>query len=142
MGTGENASLTSKTPMSSTVRPLFLSAFLVAGIGAVSMITGSSAARTAVCTRASGVRPSWLAFSLVIMSRAADPSLICELLPAWMTPPVLNAGLSLAIDSSEPPRRTPSSASIAELADAAPDHVVHHLGVHPGALGESIEHVR
>ena len=75
------------------------------------MITGSSAARTAVCTRASGVRPSELAFSLVIMSRAADPSLICELLPAWMTPSGLNAGLILAIDSSEPPRRTPSSVS-------------------------------
>jgi hypothetical protein len=33
-------------------------ALRVAGIGAVSMMTGSSAARTAVCTRASGVRPS------------------------------------------------------------------------------------
>ena len=35
-----------------------LSAFCVAGIGAVSMITGSAPARTAVCTRAIGVRPS------------------------------------------------------------------------------------
>ena len=50
--------MTSKTPISSTFRPVALSAFWVAGIGAVSMITGSSAARTAVCTRASGVRPS------------------------------------------------------------------------------------
>ena len=46
------------------------------------------------------------------MSSAADPSLICELLPAWMVPSGLNAGLSLAIDSSVPPRRTPSSVSM------------------------------
>ena len=77
------------------------------------MITGSFAASTAVCTRASGVRPSSLAFSLVIISRAADPSLICELLPAWITPSgFLNAGLSAAMDSSVPPRRTPSSVSM------------------------------
>ena len=43
--------------------------------------------------RASGVRPSAAAFSLVVISRAADPSLIWELLPAVMRPSALKAGL-------------------------------------------------
>ena len=47
------------------------------------MMTWSSAARTAVCTRATGVRPSSCALSVVIISSAAAPSLICEELPAW-----------------------------------------------------------
>ncbi len=51
-----------------------LSAFSVAGIGAVSIITGSAPARTAVCTRASGLSPSSLARSPVIISNAAEPS--------------------------------------------------------------------
>src|SRR6516162_7458316 len=41
-GTLANASLTSKAPMSSMVRPARLSTLAVAGIGAVSMVTGSS----------------------------------------------------------------------------------------------------
>ena len=57
-GTVANASLTSKAPISSSERPLRCSAFAVAGIGAVSMMTGSSPASTAVWTRAIGVRPS------------------------------------------------------------------------------------
>ena len=57
-GTGANASLTSNTPMSSTDRPDFFSALWVAGIGALSMMTGLLVASTAVCTRAIGVRPS------------------------------------------------------------------------------------
>ena len=65
-------------------------------MGAVSMMTGSSPASTAVCTRASGVRPSSRALSEVVISSAAAPSLICEALPAWMTPSSLNAGLSPA----------------------------------------------
>ena len=68
--------------MSPTDRPDFFSAFAVAGIGAVSMITGSSPASTAVCTRASGFRPSSRAFSDVVISSAAEPSLICEEFPA------------------------------------------------------------
>ena len=97
--------------MSARLRPLLSRALRVAGIGAVSMMTGSSAASTAVCTRATGVRPSSAAFSLVVISSAAAPSLICELLPAWITPSGRNAGLSLAMLSSVPPRRTPSSVS-------------------------------
>jgi hypothetical protein len=79
----------------------------VAGIGAVSMMTGALAARTAVWTLAIGVRTSSRALSL----GAADPSLICELLPTWITPSGLKAGLSLARPSTVPPRRTPSSVS-------------------------------
>ena len=110
-GTGANASLTSNAPMSPMDRPDFFSALRVAGMGAVSMITGSSAASTAVCTRASGVRPSSRALSEVIISTAAAPSLICEALPAWMTPPSLKAGLSPASFSGLVPRRRPSSAA-------------------------------
>jgi len=46
---GRNASLTSNAPMSPTDRPDFFSAFRVAGIGAVSMITGSSAGPAPRC---------------------------------------------------------------------------------------------
>ncbi len=63
----------------------------MAGIGAVSMITGSAPASTAVWMRASGVRPSSAAFALVVISSAAEPSLICELFPAVITPSGLNA---------------------------------------------------
>ena len=81
----------------------------VAGIGAVSMITGSAAASTAVWMRASGVRPSSLALAAVVTSSAAEPSLICELLPAVITPSGRKAGFRPAMLSSVPPRRMPSS---------------------------------
>ena len=79
------------------------------GIGAVSMITGSPPASTAVCTRAIGVNPSSRALSEVVISSAADPSEICELLAAVITPSGLNAGFSCASPSTLPPRRMPSS---------------------------------
>jgi hypothetical protein len=102
--------LTSKTPISSSRRPDRSSAFSVAGIGAVSMITGSAPASTVVCTRAIGVSPSSRAFSEVVISSAADPSEICELLPAVITPPSgSKAGFSWASPSTVPPRRIPSS---------------------------------
>jgi hypothetical protein len=71
----------------------------VAGIGAVSTMTGALAARTAVWTLAIEVRTSSQALSL----GAADPSLIYELLPTWITPSGLKAGLSLARPSTVPP---------------------------------------
>src|SRR4051794_26782125 len=111
-GTGAKASLTSNAPMSEIDRPDFFSAFCVAGIGACSIGIGSAAARAAVCTRASGVRPCAAANSLVVISSAAEPSEICEELPAWMTPSSLKAGLSEPSFSMVPPRRTPSSVSI------------------------------
>jgi hypothetical protein len=96
-GTGANASLTSNAPMSSSRSPDRASAFCVAGIGAVSMITGSAAASTAVCTRARGTSPSRRACSEVVMSRAAAPSEIWDALPAVITPsPGRNTGASAA----------------------------------------------
>ena len=83
----------------------------MAGIGAVSMITGSAPARVAVCTLASGLSPNDFAFSADMNSSAAEPSEICEELPAWITPSSLNAGLSVAIFSMVVPRRMPSSLS-------------------------------
>src|SRR6266568_3898461 len=72
---------------------------------------GDGAAARVEPVRASGVRPSSLALSEVIISTAAAPSLICEELPAWMTPPSLKAGLSPASFSGLVPRRRPSSVS-------------------------------
>ncbi len=109
-GTGAKASLTSKTPMSSTERPERASTFAVAGIGAVSMTTGSSPAITVVWMRTSGRRPSSRAFSEVVTSSAADPSEIWLALPALMTPSALNGVFSEASFSSVPPGRMPSSA--------------------------------
>ena len=87
-----------------------MSTLAVAGIGAVSIVTGSSPVTAPEWNRASGRRPSSAARSLVVMSRAAQPSEICELLPAWMTPSSRKAGLSAASFSSEVSRRMPSSA--------------------------------
>ena len=112
-GTEANASLTSKAPISSRFRPLRARAFWVAGMGAVSMMIGSAPASTAVCTRAIGVSPSSRALSEVVISSAAEPSEICEELPAVITPPSgLNTVFSLASTSTVVPRRIPSSALI------------------------------
>ncbi|GAB4697761.1 hypothetical protein MOKP118_11850 [Mycobacterium avium subsp. hominissuis] len=63
-------------------RPDFLSTFCVAGMGAVSMITGSAPASVAVCTFAIGLSPNSFAFSADMKRMAAEPSEICEELPA------------------------------------------------------------
>src|SRR5439155_1190696 len=68
--TDANASLTSNRSMSSTFRPARCRTFSVAGMGPVSMVTGSTPARAKVWNRARGVRPSWLAFSSVMISMA------------------------------------------------------------------------
>ena len=94
-GTDANASLTSKAPMSPSEMPLRSSARWVAGIGAVSIVIGSAPTTTHVCTRASGVQPYRPVSSLVVSSRAAAPSVICEELPAVMTPSGLNAAFQL-----------------------------------------------
>src|ERR1700757_700285 len=75
-------------------RPDRFSAFAVAGIGAVSMITGLAPARTAVWILAIGLSLNDFAFSSDIISTAAAPSEICDELPAWITPSSLNAGFS------------------------------------------------
>ena len=82
----------------------------MAGIGAVSMMTGSSPAITVVWMRTSGVSPSSRAFSLVVTSSAAAPSEIWLALPALMTPSSLKGVFSEPSFSSVPPGRMPSSA--------------------------------
>jgi hypothetical protein len=104
-----NASFTSKAPMSRTLRPDFASAAAVAGIGPVSIVTGSTPSTTEVWNRASGRRPSDGAISLVVISSAAAPSEICEEFAAVCTPSGRNAGRTLATLSRVPPRRGPSS---------------------------------
>ena len=68
--------------------------FSVAGIGPVSIITGSTPTVVWSTIFARGARPASSAFSLVIRSTAAAPSEICEELPAVIFPFSLNAGFS------------------------------------------------
>ena len=68
----------------------------MAGIGPVSIVTGSAPATAKEWKRARGVRPSSSAFSLLMMSTADAPSEICDELPAVTVPSALKAGLSLA----------------------------------------------
>ena len=67
-------------------RPASPSSFWVAGIGPVSISSGSEPTRQLDTTFARGVRPRALAFSAVIKSTAPAPSVICEELPAECTP--------------------------------------------------------
>ena len=91
--------------MSSIFIPLRSSSFSVAGIGPVSMITGSTPTVVWSTIRARGFRPSASAFSRVISSTAAAPSETCEELPAVILPSSLKAGFSLASPSSVVSRR-------------------------------------
>ena len=100
--------------MSSIDMPARSNTLAVAGIGAVSMRRGSAPARAKSTNRARGVRPSSLAFSSVMIRSAAEPSVICDELPAVTLPPSSsgrNDGFSLASDSSVVSRR-PSSTFI------------------------------
>ena len=84
---------------------------MVAGIGPVSMVTGSTPARAKAWKRARGRRPSALAFSSLMMSTAEAPSVICDELPAVTLPPSgLKAGFRLARASTVESGRMPSSA--------------------------------
>ncbi len=81
----------------------------MAGMGPVSMVTGSTPARAKVWKRARGVRPSALAFSSLMISTAEAPSVIWDELPAVTLPSGLKAGFSLASVSAVEPSRMPSS---------------------------------
>ena len=94
---------------SEIVVPLRASSVRVAGIGPVSMITGSTPTVVASKTRARGARPSSSAFSRAMSSTAAAPSEICDELPAVTVPSSLNAGLSAASASRVVSRRMPWS---------------------------------
>ncbi len=103
------ASFTSKRSMSSMERPLRSRIFCVAGMGPVSMVTGSAPATAKLWKRARAVSPSSLAFSALMVSSAEAPSVICELLPAVILPSSLKAGRSPASFSAVVPGRIPSS---------------------------------
>ncbi len=63
--------------------------------GPIPITDGSTPPRSPATQVASGVTPSSLAFSSVITTIAAAPSLIVEALPAVTVPSFLNAGRSL-----------------------------------------------
>ena len=70
--------------MSSMLSPDFARIFLVAGIGAVSMNTGSSPATANEWNRARGVSPSFDAISSLMISAAEAPSVSGDELPGVM----------------------------------------------------------
>src|ERR1700733_984991 len=80
--TEAKASLISTASMSSSVNLARSSTVVVAGIGPVSIVTGSTPARAKAWKRARGRRPSAFAFSSLITSTADAPSVICEEFPA------------------------------------------------------------
>ena len=59
---------------------------MVAGIGPVSMVIGSTPATAKAWKRARGVSPSAFAFSSLMISTAEAPSVIWEELPAVTWP--------------------------------------------------------
>ena len=91
--------------------PAFFSTFCVAGIGPVSMITGSEP--TIICStmRARGFSFSSFTFCSEATSTAAAPSTMPLELPAVITPPGLNAGCSATSPSMVDCGRTCSSVS-------------------------------
>ena len=105
--TGAKASLISIRSMSSIAIPFRSSSLRVAGIGPVSMITGSTPTVVWSMIRARGFSPSALALSAAMSSTAAAPSEICDELPAVILPSGLKAGLRLASASSVVSGRMP-----------------------------------
>jgi hypothetical protein len=92
--------------------PLRASSLRVAGIGPVSMITGSTPTAVWSIIRARGVRPSPRALSALMSMTAAAPSEICDEVPAVIRPSALNTGSSRASASSVVSGRMPWSRSI------------------------------
>ena len=89
----------------------FFISFCVAATGPIPMILGSTPARAPPTHVAIGLTPSSLAFSSLITTTAAAPSLIPEELPAVTIPSFLNAGRSFARPSAVIPALGPSSVS-------------------------------
>jgi len=86
------ASLDSIRSRSLTFQPAFSNAFLVAGMGPVPMISGSTPACAQEAMRARGLRPRRLASSALIRTTAAAPSFSPEALAAVTEPSLLKAG--------------------------------------------------
>ena len=97
--TGAKASLISTTSMSSIVSPVLSRAHAVAGIGADSIITGSSPRTVMLWMRARGFRPYFFTASAEASRPAEAPSQICEATAAVSEPPSASTG-SEAIFSS------------------------------------------
>ena len=110
-GTGANASLISKMSMSVILRSALASALRAAGMGPVSMSTGSEPATAMETIRARGLSPRLRARPFEAITTAAAPSTIPELLPACNTPPSLKEGFSAARASTVVPGRGCSSRS-------------------------------
>ena len=98
-----NASLISTTSMSIIDMPVFFSSCSIAGIGPRPMTSGRIAATVEATIRARGLKPAAVAFSSLITSSAAAPSLSGQALPAVTVPPSLNTGFSDASFSSVVP---------------------------------------
>ena len=109
--TEAKASLTSIRSKSSIPRPVRSSSLRVAGIGPVSMMTGSTPTVTWSTTRARGRRPRRSAAGRLASRTAAAPSESCEDVPAVMRPSGLNGVLSCASDSRFVSGRIPWSVS-------------------------------
>ena len=105
------ASLASTRSTSSIFMPAFSSAFLVLKAGPTPMMDGSSPAEAPTTNLAIGFTPSSFAFSSLITTIAAAPSLMPEAFAAVTVPSALNAGRSLLMPSAVTPARGPSSLS-------------------------------
>ena len=108
-GTGANASLISKTSMSPIFSSAAASALRVAGIGPVSISTGSLPATAIETMRARGLSPRLRALPFEAITTAAAPSTMPDEFPACSTPFSLNDGFSPASVSSVVPGRGCSS---------------------------------
>ena len=90
----------------------FANAFLVEATGPTPMIDGSTPPSAPVTNVAIGLTPNSLAFSSLITTTAAAPSLIPDALPAVTTPSGLpEQHLNLLSDSAVVPALGPSSVS-------------------------------
>ena len=111
----------------------------MAGIGPVSMITGSAPATANAWKRARGLRPSSLAFSSLMMSTAEAPSVICEELPAVITPSPFKTGLSPPSASTVVARMPRSSSTRPAVGlDLDRDDLVREAALPPGAAARSL----
>ena len=80
--------------------PVLAITFLVAATGPIPMISGATPARAPATHVAIGLTPSSFAFSSLITTIAAAPSLIPEEFAAVTIPSFLNAGRSFAMPSA------------------------------------------
>ncbi len=104
-----NASLSSKSPMSSIERPALRSAFSVLGTGPMPMISGSTPANAKDTRVIFGARPSSFTASPLASRAAVAPSLRPDELPAVTRPCGRNGVRSPASPSSVVSGRMASS---------------------------------